>query len=109
MGAGNLTQRISSHDAISIVQIKTLTGGTGNVLLALARETRPVANHTLIASAVVGFVCYGISIVLDMYALRFLGAAREAVFFATAPFLGAAAAIPLLGERLAARGASRRR
>ena len=96
----NLTQRISSHDAISIVQIKTLTAGTGNVLLALALGTQPIANHTLLASAGVGFICYGISIVLDLYALRFLGAAREAVFFATAPFLGAVAAIPLLGERL---------
>ena len=47
-----------------------------------------------------GFVCYGISIVLDVYALRFLGAAREAVFFATAPFLGAVAAVPILGDHL---------
>jgi drug/metabolite transporter (DMT)-like permease len=35
-----------------------------------------------------------------VYALRYLGAAREAAFFATAPFLGALAAIPLLGDRL---------
>jgi hypothetical protein len=45
-----------------------------------------------------GFVGYGISVVLDIYALRFLGAAREAAFFATAPFIGALAAVPILGE-----------
>jgi drug/metabolite transporter (DMT)-like permease len=32
--------------------------------------------------------------------LRFIGAAREAAFFATAPFVGAVAAVPLLGDRL---------
>ncbi len=48
---------------------------------------------------VLGFISYGVSVVLDAYALRTLGAAREAAFFATAPFIGALAAIPLLGER----------
>ena len=48
----------------------------------------------------VGFLCYGVSIVFDVYALRHLGAAREAALFATAPFLGAVAAVPILGERL---------
>ena len=44
---------------------------------------------------------YGLSIVLDVYALRYVGAARESAFFATAPFAGALAAVPLLGERVA--------
>ena len=42
------------------------------------------------------------SIVLDVYALRYVGAAREAAFFAIAPFAGAVAAIPLLDERFTA-------
>ncbi len=96
----NLTQQVSSYDPISIVQIKTLSAGVGNVLLALAIGTRPVSGRVLGSSLAVGFLCYGISIVLDVYALRFLGAAREAVFFATAPFLGAVAAVPILGDRL---------
>ena len=96
----NLTQQVSSYDPFSIVQIKTLSAGVGNVLLALAIGTRPVSGGVLGAALVVGFVCYGISIVLDVYALRFLGAAREAVFFATAPFLGAVAAVPILGDHL---------
>jgi hypothetical protein len=36
----------------------------------------------------------------DAYALRLLGAARESAIFAVAPFLGAVAAWPLLGEPL---------
>ncbi len=40
--------------------------------------------------------------VLDTHALRLLGAAREAAYFATAPFVGALVAIPVLGERFQA-------
>ena len=47
-----------------------------------------------------GFVSYGISVVLDVYALRFVGAAREAAYFATAPFAGALLAVPVLGDRI---------
>ncbi len=54
----------------------------------------------LAAALVLGCASYGVSIVLDTYALRYLGAAREAAYFATAPFIGALAAIPLLHERL---------
>jgi hypothetical protein len=45
----------------------------------------------------------GMSLLFDMRALRALGAAREAAVFATAPFVGAALAMPLLGERPTAR------
>ena len=48
----------------------------------------------------VGSLSYGLSIVLDAYALRLVGAAREAAYFATAPFVGAIAAAVLLGDTL---------
>ena len=41
---------------------------------------------------------YGVSILLDAYALRLVGAAREAALFATAPFAGAIVAIAVLGD-----------
>jgi drug/metabolite transporter (DMT)-like permease len=96
----NLTRQISAHDPVAIVQVKGLTAGVGNVVLALAVNQRIDIGPTIAASLVVGFVCYGLSIVFDVYALRYLGAAREAAIFATAPFIGAAAAIPILGDRL---------
>jgi len=95
----NLTQRVSSYDAVAIVQVKALSAGTANVLLALAVRQQFPSKAPLGDALLVGFFCYGISIVLDVYALRFLGAAREAAIFATAPFLGAIAAIVILGER----------
>jgi drug/metabolite transporter (DMT)-like permease len=96
----NLLQRVSSYDPVSVVQIKAVSAGLVSVLLALAIGQRLVGASVLPAALGIGFVCYGISIVFDVYALRYLGAAREAAFFATAPFLGALAAVPLLGDRL---------
>ena len=52
----------------------------------------------LLPALLLGAASYGASLLLDMYALRLLGAAREAAFFATAPFIGALLALPVLGE-----------
>jgi len=95
----NLTQRLSLRDPIAVVRIKALGAGSCTLAVALITGERLPRMGILVPALVVGVACYGISIVLDMYALRILGAAREAAFFATAPFLGALAAIPLLGER----------
>ena len=80
------------------MQVKTLSAGLGNVVLAVA-----VGSHThasiVPAALLLGSISYGLSIVLDVYALRYIGAAREAAFFAIAPFAGAVAAVPLLHER----------
>jgi drug/metabolite transporter (DMT)-like permease len=95
----NLTQRLSLRDPVAVVRTKAL--GAGGAMLGTAlllRVPLPSALVTVLALAL-GMLSYGLSIVLDMYALRLLGAAREAAFFATAPFLGALLAVPLLGER----------
>ncbi|MEP7306346.1 MAG: hypothetical protein ABJA98_12585 [Acidobacteriota bacterium] len=99
----NLTQQVSSYDPISIVLIKTLSAGAGNVLLAIVIWPHVVAGRVVVASLLVGFFCYETSIVLDVCALRFLGAAREAAFFATAPFLGALAPFLWSGTACAVR------
>jgi hypothetical protein len=79
--------------------VKGLGAGACMLAVALALGQRLPAARTIGATLAVGAVCYGVSIVLDVLALRALGAAREAAFFATAPFAGALAAVPLLGER----------
>jgi drug/metabolite transporter (DMT)-like permease len=99
----NLTARLSRRNAIDLVQFKALTAGAGNLALAaIAGRSLPDA-AALALSLGLGFVSYGLSIVLDVYALRHVGAARESAFFATAPFVGAVAAVPLLREPVAAR------
>ena len=99
----NLTQRLSLRDPLTIVRVKTLSAGACNLVLSLAIGQRLAAPGILLPIMALGFMSYGLSILLDVYALRLLGAAREAAFFATAPFLGVVLAVPLLGERLTAR------
>ena len=94
----NLSQRVSLKDPQQVVLIKTLGAGTASLLLAGALGHARPAPATLLPALLLGAASYGASLVFDMYALRLLGAAREAAFFATAPFIGALLALPVLGE-----------
>jgi drug/metabolite transporter (DMT)-like permease len=97
----NLTQRLSLRDPIALVQTKTLGAGAFNLAIGLVvANGRLPAFPVLLAAMALGSVSYGASVVLDTYALRLVGAAREAAFFATAPFFGAVAATFIVGERL---------
>ncbi len=95
----NLTGRVSLGDATQIAMLKGLAAGTVNVSIAAAMGNRwPQWNAAAVAGGV-GFVGYGISLVLFVVALRHLGAARTGAYFSTAPFVGAAVAV-LFGEPL---------
>jgi drug/metabolite transporter (DMT)-like permease len=95
----NLTQRISLRDPVAVARIKTLAAGACVFVLALWTGGGHLPGATAFISAgVVGALCYGISIVLAVKALRELGAARESAYFATAPFIGAIASMALFRE-----------
>jgi drug/metabolite transporter (DMT)-like permease len=95
----NLTQKLSLRDPFAIVRIKTLVAGTINTGLALLVVHSPVPGVQYAAAALIlGCLSYGVSVVLDAYALRLVGAAREAAYFATAPFVGVLGSLVLLGE-----------
>lgn len=98
----NLTQRLSLKDPFQVVRIKALAAGAFNTALGLALGAAIPQAHVLALALGLGLLSYGVSVVLDAYALRLHGAAREAAYFATAPFVGALAAVPLLGESLGA-------
>jgi drug/metabolite transporter (DMT)-like permease len=98
----NLTQRLSLRDPVALVRWKSLGAGILMLLLARVIEEPSPPERVVLPALLVGAGSFGISIVLDARALRLLGAAREAAYFATAPFLGAMAAMPLLGETLRA-------
>lgn len=95
----NLTQKLSIRDPFQIVAVKTGVAAAVNIGLALARGEAIPGVELLAGALGLGAAAYGISILLDAYALRALGAAREAAVFATAPFAGALLAVPLLAER----------
>lgn len=101
----NLTQRLSLKDPFAVVRFKALTAGLCNLGLGFsAGAAFPFWRVVLLALAL-GAVSYGASVVLDAYALRFVGAAREAAYFATAPFIGALLSVSLLGDTLHVRDA----
>ena len=99
----NLTQRLSLHNPIAIVRVKALGAGACSLIIAFLLGQKIPPPLVLIAALAIGFLSYGISVVLDVYALRLLGAAREAGFFAVAPFVGAVTAVPILGEQWTAK------
>jgi drug/metabolite transporter (DMT)-like permease len=97
----NLTQRLSLRDPFAVVRVKTLAAGVFNTALGLVVSGGQVPKARYVAGAMLlGSISYGISVVLDAYALRLVGAAREAAYFATAPFVGALASLVLLRDSL---------
>ena len=94
----NLTRKVSASDAVFIAGAKGLIAGLVNCSLAvyLGAQVPGLAQLTPILG--VGFLGYGISLVLFVLALRGLGSARTEAYFSTAPFMGAAIALLALGE-----------
>ncbi|HEX7476595.1 MAG TPA: EamA family transporter [Polyangiales bacterium] len=96
----NLTQRLSLRDPLAIVRIKALAAGGFNLTIGLIVAGELPAPMIIVGALVLGAFSYGASVVLDAYALRLIGAAREAMYFATAPFVGALAATVIVGDAL---------
>lgn len=94
----NLTRRISAGDPIAIAAIKGCVAGAVNLGLAEMTGVMWPSAGTVAAALGVGFAGYGLSLVLFVVALRDLGAARTGAYFSTAPFVGVALAIGVLGE-----------
>jgi drug/metabolite transporter (DMT)-like permease len=96
----NLTRKVSLADPLQIVELKGLIAGPFNLALGLSLgATLPNLSAAMIAGAI-GFIGYGLSLALFVFALRDLGAARTGAYFSTAPFIGSAAALMGLGEPL---------
>jgi drug/metabolite transporter (DMT)-like permease len=91
----NLSQRLSLRDPITIVQVKSAGGGLTSLALALVTGHMLPAPALLFGVLALGCMSYGASLVCAMLALRYLGAARQAAWFSTAPFVGAALSIPI--------------
>lgn len=96
----NLTQLLTVRDPFAIVGVKTGAAAAVNLAIALVRSSAMPSASTFAALVAVGAAGYGVSVVADAYALRMLGAAREATVFAVAPFVGAIVAFAVLGDAL---------
>jgi drug/metabolite transporter (DMT)-like permease len=94
----NLTRKVAGGDPVLIAALKGGVAGAANLTIALAAGVPRPAVGVALAAGVVGLFGYGVSLVLFVRALRELGAARTSAYFSTAPFIGALAAVALLGE-----------
>lgn len=95
----NLSARLSLRDPVAVTRAKTLCAGAFALAVSLALRLPLPPLRTLVAALLLGAVSYGLSLVLVLRAQRLLGAARQALWFAAAPFLGALLSLPILGER----------
>jgi drug/metabolite transporter (DMT)-like permease len=94
----NLTRKVSLADPLQIVELKGLVAAPFNVAVALLTGAVLPAPAILSVAAIVGFLGYGVSLVLYVLALRQLGAARTGAYFSTAPFLGGVISVVALGD-----------
>jgi len=94
----NLTRKISAADPVQIAMIKGLVAGAVNLAIAFAAGAQLPATRLLAAGGIIGFFGYGVSLVLFVLALRFLGTARTGAYFSAAPFIGALLALAMFGE-----------
>lgn len=95
----NLTQKVSAGDPVEIAMLKGLTAGVVNTALALSLGARWPSMPHLLAAGALGFLSYGVSLVLFVLALRQLGTARTGAYFASAPFVGAGVSLIIFRER----------
>ena len=96
----NLTRKVAASDAVAIAAVKGLVAGAVNLGLALLLGESLPAPPVLGAAAAIGFLGYGVSLVLFVLGLRHLGSARTGAYFSVAPFFGAALAFVLQGDAL---------
>ena len=93
----NLTRKIAAADPVVLTAIKGIVAGSVNTALGLGLGSALPAPAAMAGAMALGFVSYGLGLVLFIVALRHLGAARTGAYYGTAPFIGAATATLLLG------------
>jgi drug/metabolite transporter (DMT)-like permease len=89
----NLTRKVSGSDAVFLAALKGLVAGSVSASLAWALGIPMPPFPSIASAAAVGFLGYGVSLVLFILALRHLGTARAGAYFSVAPFFGAVLAV----------------
>ncbi len=96
----NLTRRISDKDPVQIARVKGLAAGTVSTAAAFLLGQGFKPDWAEAGALVIGAVCYGLSLVLFIRALKGLGAFRTGIFFSLGPFVGSLASVVVLGDRV---------
>lgn len=94
----NFTRNISSKDPVSIVMIKGFAAGIISLLIAIFSGNPFPSWNIVLGSMLLGCLCYGLSIMLFILAMRGIGAARTSALFGSAPLAGVIIAFVLFRE-----------
>jgi drug/metabolite transporter (DMT)-like permease len=84
----NFTRNISAKDPLTIVAWKGLVAGIFSLFLGLFLGQQLPPWVTILGILLLGFISYGFSTMLFIYAMRGLGAARTSALYGTAPLAG---------------------
>lgn len=96
----NLTRKISATDPFILAAIKGLAAGLVNTALAFYAGAHWPEVLKLSEAMALGFVSYGLGLVIFIFALRYLGTARTGAYYGTAPFIGALFATLIFGTAI---------
>ncbi len=91
----NLTRKVSLTDATWLAAVKGAVAGPTNLVVALLLGAHLPSIGATAGAAALGFVSYGLSLVLFIVGLRHVGTARAGAYFSIAPFFGAVLAVVL--------------
>jgi drug/metabolite transporter (DMT)-like permease len=84
----NFTRNISAKDPLTIVAWKGIVAGTFSLSLGLFLGQQPPPPTVILGILLLGFISYGLSTMLFIYAMRGMGAARTSALYGTAPLAG---------------------
>lgn len=94
----NFTRNISSKNPFTIVTVKGLAAGSFSLFLAFLLNNNLPNINSIFFTMILGFFCYGLSIVLFVFGMRELGSARASALFGTAPFVGSILSFIICGD-----------
>lgn len=94
----NCTRMLSVKDPLQVVIIKGFGSGLGSLLISFIIKETSTNVIYIIATLLLGFVAYGLSIYFYVYAQRELGAARTSAYYAIAPFIGVGLSFTIFHE-----------
>lgn len=95
----NLTRKVALNDATWLAAVKGGVAGPVNLILAFALGAALPGAVNIAAAMLIGLIAYGISLVLFIVGMRYVGTARAGAYYSVAPFFGALLAL-VLGEPL---------
>jgi drug/metabolite transporter (DMT)-like permease len=96
----NFTRKVALIDPVQVALPKGCVAGALNVAIATSLGAPWPGTGIAAAAGAVGFLGYGVSLLLFVLALRHVGTARTGAYFSLAPFFGAVLSTAMLREPL---------